>query len=1075
MQSRFAVPLVLALLSLVLLLSSPTPVSSVVCGGSGYDLSSITFSDLLYNDTVKYLYVFRPCSNVTYSACQSLEGTTSGGTMLCQWNYLGNPATSTYSLATWVPESTQALTTWTPYGGGGGGGNGNNRGVRMFLQDGALCGTTPRALTVSFQCNASMAAGIAAMTFFNETSMCNYAATVQTSATCTGPNANANGQVACGTNGLNLAPITTTDLIWKSTATNYTYYFRPCGVVTSAQCANNPFGSVSGEAMMCQATGLNNELSPNTYDIAWYNPQLTTWRPFSYQGQASGWEMSIADGTSCPNGNNRALQVYWMCQATATTPIFLYLNETSECNYQAVVLTSLACATANISTSLVSCGGAYDLSFASQKDLIYNVPGSTEYIVFRPCGVVDNAVCQAQPNTNSSMVCQAYQGSPLTNDIAIYNPTLVTYQPTLSGIQMYIQDGDVCGTLGQRSLTVNFNCQQGGPAQALTFANFQEPSTCQYVITINTPAVCRTGRQNGFCGSANYDFSLSGTSDYAFTTPNGAYTYYFQPCGQVQSAQCNANNNTASSMMCQAVMGSSQTYDLAFYDSQLVSWYRLANGNGWQMFVQDGASCGGAGYERALTVNFLCTTGPAMMTNVSEVSTCNYVAYVYTPQACAPVSNGGATGLNLDALSSSGGVGQPLAYETVSKCGGIYNLLPLSTTDLTYSDWQYNWVFRPCGALNTNKNCTAGAASTPGGWMLCQDSKLGYGAYEGSSYNQYSVSWTPLGNNQGGGVLMQQTDGALCGTLGNRVTRAFFRCNATATTAVMYNVTEGPTCTYNLYIWTSLACPTPATTCGGGGYNITSLTARSDLSVTSGGYTYYFAPCGVVQSSQCQANVLTQSAMLCQASTTSNSTYNLAVYAPQAITWSTYGGSGVQMTVQDGSTCDNYDFERVTTVVFLCGLGGGGAQLLNVSEATTCNYVAFVNTGMPCASLIAGGGASPTASPTAAATAAAAPSTAAAPPTSGGGGGSSGLSGGAIAGIVIGSIVGALILLGLLLLACCGGAGFGRKKGSSADAAPEGPKTTGRYGEMGETEPSQSAVEMETTDHSPHNAESVDA
>ena len=53
---------------------------------------------------------------------------------------------------------------------------------------------------------------------------------------------------------------------------NYTYYFRPCGVVTSPQCANNPYGNVAGEAMMCQATGQNGELSPNTYDIAWWNP-----------------------------------------------------------------------------------------------------------------------------------------------------------------------------------------------------------------------------------------------------------------------------------------------------------------------------------------------------------------------------------------------------------------------------------------------------------------------------------------------------------------------------------------------------------------------------------------------------------------------------------------------------------------------------------------------------------------------------------------------------------------------------------------------------------------------------------
>ena len=352
--------------------------------------------------------------------------------------------------------------------------------------------------------------------------------------------------------------------------------------------------------------------------------------------------------------------------------------------------------------------------------------------------------------------------------------------------------------------------------------------------------------------------------------------------------------------------------------------------------------------------------------------------------------------------------------------------------------------------------------------MVCQDSKLGFGDYEGSSYNQNTVSWTTLRN----GVLMQQADGAQCGTLGPRVTRAFFYCNASATTAVMYNVTEGPTCTYNMYVWTSLACPSAATTCGGAGYDITSLTARADLSYTNtaAGYTFYFSPCGVVQSSQCQSNVLSQSAMACQASITSNSTYNLAVYAPQVTTWTPLS-NGVQMMVQDGSTCDNYNFERVFVANFLCGIGGQ-YQLLNVTEQTLCYYVAFINTGMSCAS-IAGNAASSSAtvrviSSTAAAGATSTnrlPSTAAVTVTSvpatpgGGGGGSSGLSGGAIAGIVIGSVVGVVVLLGLLLLVCCRG-GFGRGK-SSGDDMPMGTAGTGKYGEFDGSDSSH--IEMEST------------
>ena len=268
------------------------------------------------------------------------------------------------------------------------------------------------------------------------------------------------------------------------------------------------------------------------------------------------------------------------------------------------------------------------------------------------------------------MMCQAYQGqSTVTYDISIYNPTAVTYTPTLTGIQMYIADGDTCGPYGPRSLTVNFVCQQGGGPNTISFVGWSENPTCTYFATVTTPAVCRSGRQNGICGSGNYDFSLSGTSEYAYSTANGAYTYYFQPCGQVLNAQCNANNATASSMMCQAVNGQTTTYDLAFYDANLVSWYRLTNG--WQMFVQDGASCGGSGYERALTVNFICGSSPVFM-NMTEVTTCNYVAFVMTPQACAAIGTGG-TGISFAGQGSTG-TGVP-AYETITKCGGAYNVI----------------------------------------------------------------------------------------------------------------------------------------------------------------------------------------------------------------------------------------------------------------------------------------------------------------------------------------------------------------------------------------------------------------
>ena len=971
-----------------------------------------------FNDTVKgYNWYFHPCGNVTVPQCAQLQGSPndpSGNVMICQ-----NPYNAAYSypVAVWIPESTQSLTTWQAYGGGGGQ-NGGNRGVRMTLQDGGDCGNGfgDRQIIVNFQCSNSVQAGLIQILNITETSTCRYSMTVLTRATCTGPNSTAsqNGQVQCGTTGLTLDTITTTDLIYKDTAKNYTYYFRPCGIVTSSQCANSLGGDVAGLSMMCQATGTNNEITTGTYDLAWWNPSLATWRRFEYSGN-TGWSMSIADGTSCPadNGINRQLTVYFVCDQTATTPFFQSLNETYVCNYIAVVRTILACNQSQILTTTSPCGGPYDLTFATQRDLIYQQPGTTAYYVFRPCGIVDNAVCQAQGNTNQSMMCQAYQGQTGTNDIAIYNPSLVQYTPNLNGISMYIADGDSCGGT-PRSLTVNFVCQQG-PGNNIAFVGWAEGPTCVYTATVTTSAVCRANRPNGICGpttgggqnAVSYDFSLGSNQEYSWVSADGTYTYYFQPCGQVRNQQCNDNNGTSSSMMCQAVNGAQDTYDIAYYDANLVAWYQISNG--WQMFVQDGTSCGGLGYERALTVNFLCASTPAFLNLTESSSTpCWYTAWVQTPQACSPISNGATGGVLIPPSSTGNG----LEYEAITKCGGIYNLLPLSTTDLVWqSPGEYKWVFRPCGAISSDSNCTNAAAATSGGWMVCQDSEYGYGAYEGSSWNQHTVSWTPTRN----GVLMIQADGSQCGSYGARVTRAYFLCNPAYTTAQLVNVTEGPTCTYTLLVYTNLVCPSPATTCGGAGYDLSALTTRGDLQYNgTNGYNYYFNPCGTVQNSQCQANLLTQEAMMCQASQSDASSYDIAVYVPQAITWTAISG-GVQMRVQDGSTCDNHQFERVLTVNFICGTNYG--YRMNVTEVKTCYYVAYVQTGLACNQV-----------------------------NNNGGGGSSGLSGGAIAGIVIGSVVGALIILALLLVVCCGAMGGGLRKKNTTDE----PKGSGRYGGHGD-------------------------
>ena len=207
--------------------------------------------------------------------------------------------------------------------------------------------------------------------------------------------------------------------------------------------------------------------------------------------------------------------------------------------------------------------------------------------------------------------------------------------------------------------------------------------------------------------------------------------------------------------------------------------------------------------------------------------------------------------------------------------------------------------------------------------------------------------------------------------------------------------------------------------------------------------------------------------MVCQASTGSTATYNAAVFLPDVTTWTALpAGNGVQMVVQDGSTCDGFDFERKFTANFICGASN---YSMVVVEQTMCNYVATVVLPTACSQI-----ASTSSSPFF-------PSSSTGhvrhvrlvqlwdwfhvwlslPSSSSSSSSSSSLSGGAIAGIVIGSVVGIAIILGVVLAICCGvgGGAFGRSKMCSEYGRDE-PRATGSYSQ--DMEASQSNVEMET-------------
>jgi hypothetical protein len=485
-------------------------------------------------------------------------------------------------------------------------------------------------------------------------------------------------------------------------------------------------------------------------------------------------------------------------------------------------------------------------------------------------------------------------------------------------------------------------------------------------------------------------------------------------------------------MMCQAVMGSATTYDIAFYDANLVRWYQ--NTNGWTMYVQDGQSCSNLRFPRALTVNFVCdqsATTP-VFNNLTEVSICNYVATVTTIQACRPAP-GSSTGVNVNQTNP---YGSQWSYEVASGCGGPYDLSSLSTSDITYVDnlYNYTYVLRPCGSVSFAK-CQS--ASNTQNAMFCQADLNDATTYNLAVYNGYVTQYTPIRN----GVRMTVADGTLCGA-NARVTIVNFMCDTTATTARLVNVTEAPICTYTATVRTNLVCPRSGATCGGAGYDISYLAnSAGDLSITTGGYNWYFHPCGVVSASQC--NLPSQDtagvSMMCQAQLPpSTITYDVAVWQPDRAQWTalnTNGKQGVQLKIQDGTTCGSDDFERQLTVNFWCGQGGP-ANITDITEVTICNYVANVNAGRSCSQMLASSSSS-----------------------------SSSLSGGAIAGIVIGVIVGALLLLLIALVVCCGlGSSMRGKKFSTSDhkeGSYDSEKATGKYGEV---EPSMEMSQVSKED-----------
>ena len=486
-----------------------------------------------------------------------------------------------------------------------------------------------------------------------------------------------------------------------------------------------------------------------------------------------------------------------------------------------------------------------------------------------------------------------------------------------------------------------------------------------------------------------------------------------------------------------------------------------------------------------------------------------YTATVHTSLVCGSSQNSGVVVSISSAPSSSsaprvssssatsaytGG-----AYAVNGACGGAgYNLTSVAAYgDLSVASGGYNYYVRVCGNTSSTGSCSG---------QFCQGSTVL------SYYDTTQSLWyvDPTGVN----VTQKTQDGAQCTINGftyNRESEIVFQCNSAATTPVLVTVNEVHSCYYQAVIQTSAVCSTSPSAvgttgplggvgstwydsrCGGGKYNLNSL-STSDLLLVNGGTYWYLRPCGAVSNSNCSSTAgamySNETAQLCQYQ--SGSAYTASYYAPASQLW-TITSTGISLYVQDGASCNNY--AREMTIQFVCSAAATTPVITTVIESPQCYYTVQVQTSAVCSaargsSSSTGGGGAPYAtsvsslvssssSRTAASSSSAvvypssstaiATSTPRSPSTTSsassantavssstsspslpgssssssssstagalaGGGGSSGLSGGAIAGIVIGSVVGLAILCALAVLI------FSRRGGGKKSSSYMGDK-----------------------------------
>ena len=324
------------------------------CIHAGYDLSSLTGSDLLYTAKANpygagptYSWAIRPCGAVTTAGfCLDQPGE------FCQGNVTVSVA-SNQSTALWGQTSVLGQV-----------------GVAQYLEDGTVCpsGVYPsqyRQGTIVYLCNATATTPfISSVTIAQETS-CHYQAIIQAAALC--PQVPPSGVSSalgtsvisplCGGGIYDLSRIDYVDIV--GVAGNATWFIHPCGAL-----ATQPNGCNNSASSVCRVD------ATSAVSAAEYTPLLELPTFYQYLAPQSVNQIQQTGDLCGTPPQQRLTNISFQCNASAVTPVLVSAVEVEPCHYWLTVQTS------------VTCGAAFSippLATAQLCFMTYSLPYTVDY------------------------------------------------------------------------------------------------------------------------------------------------------------------------------------------------------------------------------------------------------------------------------------------------------------------------------------------------------------------------------------------------------------------------------------------------------------------------------------------------------------------------------------------------------------------------------------------------------------------------------------------------------------------------------------------------------------------------